>query len=38
MACGESFEGGSYDIITPFPTSVASRADAWRVQGAGCER
>jgi hypothetical protein len=22
----------------PFPTTVASRVDAWRVQGAGCER
>jgi hypothetical protein len=22
----------------PFPTTLASRADAWRLQGAGCER
>jgi hypothetical protein len=31
-------EGGSHDITTPVPTTVASRADAWRLQGAGCER
>jgi hypothetical protein len=28
-------EGGSHDITTPVPTTVASRADAWRLQGAG---
>jgi len=30
---GKPIEGGSHDI-TPFPTTLESRADPWRLQGA----
>ena len=33
--CGGSHEGGSHDITTPFPTTLASRADTGRLQGRG---